>query len=890
MRPDNTMTLIRGTRLGPYEIETPLGAGGMGEVYRARDTRLDRAVAIKVMRSLETPSPAMRERFQREARAIAQLSHPNICTLYDVGHLEGTDFLVMEYLEGETLDTRISRQKLRSLRGDVPSRMAARAALPLDETLRIATQLAEALAAAQRAGIVHRDLKPGNIMLTRGGVKVLDFGLARFQPWTAVSEVDCASTVTATSLTGEGALVGTMPFMAPEQLEGRSIDARADIFALGTIVYEMATGRRAFTADSQAGLIAAILEREPPPITDDEPHTPRSLERLVRKCLAKNPDDRWQSASDIADQLRWIAPGEDTAAGSIAKARPGGRRGWTTAAVVLLAGAACVALWQRAAAGQPTAARFTKVTFAGDVRAADLSPDGKTVAYASGVDSEVRVFVRDLTGDRSLEIWKGTNLWALRWLPNGSQLLLGLTNGDMWRLSRLGGPPQQVVRGPSAYIAFGPHEAEFVHSMEDMAGYQITAIDSTGSRTVYLNGFHWLIGLDWNRVTNRVLALSLEDSGAYAVWSTTPEGKDVRRQYSDTLPLHAICSSPATGAIYLLRERNDATEILRLTPSSSNELRGVVLTSVVDRVAARSCRVSDRGDRMLYSRQVGYSNIWRFDLRMPTQPAVPLTRGTSLLQSPRVSPDGQWILASQGTGSNSHIVRFPANGGEPVQITSGTIGVQSPKDRQLAFVSGRTNQYRVWTSDPDGLAAAEVPDAVTANPTTIAWLPDGRLAWQTADAENYRIRDLANGHEELLMRPNSGGYASYPHFSPNNEQVAFFWITRRSGLYVLSWPSREPRFLAPNLAPIGWSQDGEWIYALQAVQPFKAQNSTSALVRVSPRTSRVELISSFPRGYLKRGSCSLTPDRQAIICALAEETSDAWIIDDFDPDMHSEKR
>ena len=303
MRPDNTMTLIRGTRLGPYEIETPLGAGEMGEVYRARDMRLDRAVAIKVRHSRETPSPAMRERFQREARAIAQLSHQNICTLYDVGHLDGTDFLVMEYLEGETLDTRISRQKLRSLRGDVPSRTGARAALPLDETLRIATQLAEALAAAQRAGIVHRDLKPGNIMLTRGGVKVLDFGLARFQPWTAVSEVDGASTVTAATLTGEGTLVGTMPFMAPEQLEGRSIDARADIFALGAIVYEMATGRRAFAADSQAGLIAAILEREPPPITDDEPRTPRSLERLARKCLAKNPDDRWQSASDIADQL-----------------------------------------------------------------------------------------------------------------------------------------------------------------------------------------------------------------------------------------------------------------------------------------------------------------------------------------------------------------------------------------------------------------------------------------------------------------------------------------------------------------------------------------------------------------------------------------------------------
>ena len=725
-------------------------------------------------------------------------------------------------------------------------------------------------------------------MLTRGGVKVLDFGLARFQPWTAVSDAGRTSTVTAAALTAEGTLVGTMPFMAPEQLQGRSIDARADIFALGAIVYEMATGRRAFAADSQAGLIAAILDREPPPITDEEPRTPRSLERLVRKCLAKSPDDRWQSASDVADQLRWIAPGEDRATAPAAKAPPGGRRGLTTAAVVLLAGAAGIALWQRGAAGQATPlgreARFTKVTFAGDVRAADLSPDGKTVAYASGADSDVRVSVRDLSGDRSLEIWKGTNLWSLRWLPNGSQLLLGLTNGDMRRLSRLGGPPRQIARGPSAYIAFGPNEAEFVHSMEDMAGYQISDIDSTRSRTVDLQGFRWLMGLDWNRATNRVLALSHEDSGEYAVWSTTPEGKDARREYSDTHPLHAICSSPATGAIYLLRERNDATEILRLTPSSSHELRGIVLTSVVDRVAARHCRVSDRGDRMLYTRQVGYSNIWRFDLRTPTQPAMQLTRGTALLRAPRVSPDGQWILASQGTGSNSHIVRFPAKGGEPFHITSGTIGALSPTGRRLAFVSGRASQYRVWTSDADGLGAAEVPDAVTANPTHLAWLPDGRLAWQTADGENYRIRDLANGHEEPLMRPDAGGYASYPHFSPTNEQVAIFWITRRSGLYVLSWPSREPRFIAPNLAPIGWSRDGEWIYALQAVQPFKAQNSTSALVRVSARTSKVEPVGSFPRGYLTRGSCSLTPDRQAIVCALAEETSDAWIIDNFDPD------
>ena len=366
-----------------------------------------------------------------------------------------------------------------------------------------------------------------------------------------------------------------------------------------------------------------------------------------------------------------------------------------------------------------------------------------------------------------------------------------------------------------------------------------------------LQGFQWLMGLDWNRVTNRVLALSHDDNGAFAVRSTTPEGKDVRRHYSDTNPLHAICSSPATGAIYLLRERNDATEILRLTPSSANEPRSVVLTSVAESVAARSCSVSDRGDRMMYSRKVAHSNIWRFDLRMPTQPAVSLTRGTSLLQVPRVSPDGQ-IVASQGRGLNSRIVRLQANGGEPFPITSGTIGVVSPDGRRLAFVSDRTTQYRVWTSDANGLGAAEVPDAVTGNPTAIAWLPDGRLAWRTADGVNYRIRDSQTGTEELLMRSNLGGYPSYPHFSPNNEHVAIFWITRRSGLYVLSWPSREPRLLAPDLAPIGWSQDGEYLTLCRQCSPSK-RKTRRARSCSSLRTSKVELIGSFPTEYLKAG-------------------------------------
>ena len=299
------MALSSGTRLGPYEIQSPLGAGGMGEVYRARDTRLDRAVAIKILPSELSADPERRKRLSREANAVSALSHPNICTLYDVGHQDGIDFLVMEYLEGETLADRLEKGAMRT-----------------DEVLRIGMEIAGALSRAHREGIVHRDLKPGNIMLTKSGAKLLDFGLAKVAQPAPLnpSEMPTASK----PLTAEGKIVGTFQYMSPEQVEGKAVDARSDIFSFGAALYEMATGRRAFEGKSQASLAAAILEREPPPLSQLVPMAPRALDRLVRTCLAKDPDKRWQSAHDLREQLGWIAEGGEVQA---APSAAGLRRG-----------------------------------------------------------------------------------------------------------------------------------------------------------------------------------------------------------------------------------------------------------------------------------------------------------------------------------------------------------------------------------------------------------------------------------------------------------------------------------------------------------------------------------------------------------------------------------
>jgi len=276
-----------GTRLGPYVITAPIGSGGMGEVYKATDTRLDRTVAVKVLPEHVAFDSGVKQRFEREAKTLAALSHPHICPVFDVGNQNGVNFLVMEYLEGETLEQRLKK-----------------GALPLDQALQIGIQIADALATAHRAGIVHRDLKPGNVMLTKSGAKLLDFGLAK-TGFPAVAGSLSVLPTTPPGLTQQGSILGTVQYMAPEQLDGRETDARTDIFAFGVVVYEMVTGKKAFEGRSQASLIAAILERHPPMMSSVQPLTPPLLDHVVHRCLAKDSDDRWQSASDVMRELRW---------------------------------------------------------------------------------------------------------------------------------------------------------------------------------------------------------------------------------------------------------------------------------------------------------------------------------------------------------------------------------------------------------------------------------------------------------------------------------------------------------------------------------------------------------------------------------------------------------
>jgi eukaryotic-like serine/threonine-protein kinase len=385
------MVLTSGIKLGPYEILAPLGAGGMGEVYRAWDTRLDRDVAIKVLPANLSSDPNLRQRLEREAKAVSKLSHPHICTLHDIGHQDGMDFLIMEFVEGETLEQRLTKGALSS-----------------EQTVRYAAQIADALAKAHKKGLTHRDLKPSNIMLTKSGAKLMDFGLAKQAGPAPLAAVLTEMTEEQSKLTGEGTIVGTFQYMAPEQVEGKQADARTDIFALGEVIYEMATGKPAFNGKSRASLIAAILTAEPPPITQLRPLTPLVLERIVKKCLAKDPEERWQSASDLASELNWMVEGGSQSGVPtplVTRQKHRERVAWILAALAL--GAAALLATMRLPTSPkpehvvrsliaPEEGTFPILTgdFAGP---AVLSPDGNFLAFVAAQEQGgVSLWVRPL--------------------------------------------------------------------------------------------------------------------------------------------------------------------------------------------------------------------------------------------------------------------------------------------------------------------------------------------------------------------------------------------------------------------------------------------------------------------------------------------------------------
>jgi eukaryotic-like serine/threonine-protein kinase len=471
------MTLASGSKLGPYEIVGPLGAGGMGEVYRARDTRLGRDVAIKILPKEMSADPARKQRFEREAKTISGLNHPNICTLHDVGSQDGLDYLVMECVEGETLAKRLEKGPL-----------------ALEQVLRYGAQIADAVDKAHRRGVVHRDLKPGNIMLTPAGAKLLDFGLAK-PAATLTSAATLTTAAPAGPVTQDGTIVGTFQYMSPEQVEGKELDGRSDIFSLGAVLYEMLAGQRAFGGKSQMSVASAILEKEPVPLSELKPLTPLSLERLIKKCLAKDPDLRWQSASDLTSELIWVAEGSSQSGALVHTSNKAPRREWLAWTLAALGFGAATLFWAfsvihktpvllpkhvilQLPANAPVAlARLAPLDIGRTSFA--ISPDGTTLVFAADLGSTSQLYVRPLDQFEANPLPGTQGAYGPFFSPDG-QWVGFFANDRLKKISLRGGDPVMLCETRIPHGGSWGRNDQIVFS--DGEGSTLVHVLATGSR------------------------------------------------------------------------------------------------------------------------------------------------------------------------------------------------------------------------------------------------------------------------------------------------------------------------------------------------------------------------------------------------------------------------
>jgi len=736
------MAIESGTKLGPYEILSPLGAGGMGEVYRAKDSRLERDVAIKVLPSHLTANIESRQRFEREAKAISSLTHPNICTLHDIGHEGGVDYLVMELIEGETLSQRV-----------------AKGALPLEDLLWVGAEITSALDKAHRAGVVHRDLKPGNIMLTKSGAKLLDFGLAKTTPGqSGLSTAPDAVTITE-PLTGKGTIVGTFQYMAPEQLEGKEADPRTDIFAFGAVLYEMATGRRAFEGGSRASLIASIMSSQPRAISEVEPMTPPALEHLVRSCLAKNPEDRIQTAHDVKLQLQWIAEGGSQVGvpAAVASNRRGRERMWWSLAIVVGVLSAALGVWVLRTTDQNARTYrmnvlppegTTLVSIDAHAGPVVLSPDGRRMAFvAREGEGRQRIWVRSLDKFDAVPLAGTDNAERLFWSPDGRKL--------------------------------GFFADEKLKTIDADGGPTLSLADATDSRGGTWNREGTIVfGPSWNVGLSRVSA----SGGPVSVVTRLEE---VREESTHRYP----CFLP-DGRHFLF--------LARRSGSGSGTGPAIVLASLdsTERrtILSAASSVAYASGHILFARQQTLMAI-KFDMdRLATVgDAFPLA--DDLLVDERFSlaifsaSQNGTIAYQTGEASTLGQLTWIDRGGKPLGVVGEPQNYQnlsspelSPDGAKVLFSiqDMETGNEDIWIRDLARDMQIRITfgqaDGKPASSFGAIWSPDGTHVVYGClygrDSDLIRKPALGSGVAETLLK-GPGGYAQPRSFSPDGKLILF---------------------------------------------------------------------------------------------------------------------
>jgi len=877
------MTLPLGKRLGPYEIKAVLGGGGMGEVYRALDTRLNRTVALKVMLPSLSAQPEFRLRFEREARAVSSLSHPHIAALFDIGHEDGIDFLVMEFVDGETMADRLKKGPL-----------------PVDQVLRAAVQIAEALDKSHRAGIVHRDLKPQNIMMTKEGAKVLDFGLAKLNPLRSDGDLapDDPKTLSL-DLTTKNTLLGTVPYMAPEQLEGKPSDGRTDIFAFGAILYEMAAGRRAFEGDSQAGLIAAILDHEPPSLSQRQPLVPPALERLVKKCLAKDPDDRWQSAGDIADELKWITE-EGSRIGiptpMIIRRRNRERAAWLTAGVALaglliMLVSALLPVRQKAlpASTGRFGLRFSEdMSFTKSGVFPALSPDGRHIVFSAVVKGIRKLWKRDLDALEAQPIpeTEGVSSISAFWSPD-SRFIGFLSDGKLQKTQIDGGGTQVIcaIDLISSTAAWGAGNIIIVSGHDGLS--RVPAAGGPLTPLTKLNPAH--------REISHSYPSFLPDGRhfLYYVASALDEYGGVYLGSLDSDPPVRLIGS-MTQAVYaepgFLLTIDNGRLLARPFDTGSFRLKGEPFI-VTDQAASDSSShlgyfsVSQNGLLVMGTKTILNSQLVWYDR---SGKALGVAGPPAIYRFPVLSPDDKriavemidpgtrtgdiWLLDS-ARNTRSRFTFDPARESDPVW---------SPDGRQIAYASERNGQARIYAKPADGSGQEELAFDMNRGAWPLDWTKDGQfLLFTQVGQKNLEIGilPLSGPKKPASLFPIQRGERSC-QVSPDGRWMAYSSPeTGRYEIYVQAFPGLGEKALISTDGgnqPL-WSRDGRELFYIAPDRMLLAVRVASGAAFESGLPNPLFRVPDIGDLVTKQSYC-VSADGRFLFNALQQSAQDAPMV------------
>jgi tRNA A-37 threonylcarbamoyl transferase component Bud32 len=817
------MTLRPGIRLGPYQIGEPVGAGGMGEVYRARDTRLDRTVAIKVLSQHLSSRPDLKERFEREARTISSFSHPHICALYDIGSQDGVDYLVMEYLQGQTLADRLEKS-----------------ALPLAEALGVAMQVADGLDRAHRQGVVHRDLKPGNIMLTASGAKLLDFGLAKQAQPVATIGSSIVATEAVRPMTAEGTILGTVQYMAPEQLEGGEADARTDIFAFGTVLYEMLTGRRAFEGKSTVSLIAAIVDHDPPPVSSLTPLSPPLLDHLVKTCLAKNPDKRWQSAADVLLQLRLIADGGGqivVAAGSATRTR----LAWGVAAVAGLLAAVAIGFALRAPAATPAAPALRYDLIAPVSNSANqiaVSPAGDyLVTQVAGNAGNLWLRPMDQPDGRILSGTEG-GLWPF-WSPDGRAVGF-FADGKLKRVALRGTAPQTLADADSGTggtwsgddIVFAPERNGPLWTVraDGTAARALTSLDAARDEVAHRHPYFLADGRHFIYVG---VSRRAERSGIFLASLDEPRG---------TLLVNSLFRAAVTRQGLLLFVADTTLMSQRLDVDGKRVLGDAVAvaqgvgTNAPNSAAGFSVAMTG----VLVFRDTGTDAVFERALSWVDRDGrvTPVTAVREEYEDVTLSPDGSRVAFSlavrteSGGRLSSDIWTLDVQRGTRTRFTThrdeDQTPIWTPDGTRIVFRSNRENNSDLYVKNASGVLPEEVLLSSDETKSPEDWSADGRrlLFIETTAQNRLDLRVLSLDGKQIAPVVQTPFQDRGGRFSPDGQWIAY--QSDESGqmeVYVLGFPVAASRTLVSSAGGVRpeWRRDGRELYFLQPVSDGKAE-------------------------------------------------------------------